>query len=432
VSVAVAVWVAEAVTEAVAVGVALGGTGVSVAGIGVSDGIGEGVSVANCIRVGITRVGSGWQPATSISATPHKEMNVTANKPGRFLMINPLRDVADVSRARIAWLWLTMITLLCAACQSPRATPLSPFLDITQTGVTLPTNVSDSAQALYTPTAAVSSAGGDADTAPAPVQTLLLPLSEFGEQAREQTPDTLFSPPADDAISDIHPEEIIGYSFNGLPISAHTFGTGERALLLVGGMHGGYEANTVVLVRALMAHFERTPSDIRPGVRLIVIPAANPDGLALGTGFDARFNGGGVDLNRNWGCGWSRDAVWRDQPVDPGGQALSEPETRAMAAYIQRVRPAAVLFYHSAAGGVFEGDCQGARTSRIMAAVYGEASGYAYGQPFSAYPVTGTAAAWVDGIGIPSADVELFTRDDPEFDRNLRAVNALQDWLIGQ
>jgi hypothetical protein len=66
-----------------------------------------------------------------------------------------------------------------------------------------------------------------------------------------------------------------------------------------------------------------------------------------------------------------------------------------------------------------------------MSAVLGEATGYHYGAAFSAYPVSGTASNWADGLGIASADVELVTWTDSEFERNLRGVMALQRWLTG-
>lgn len=221
----------------------------------------------------------------------------------------------------------------------------------------------------------------------------------------------------------------VGRSAEGRAITARRFGDGPRALLLVGGLHGGWEANTVALVEELIAHFEANPADVLPGLALVLVPAANPDGLARGRGADSRFNARGVDLNRNWGCEWSAEAVWRDQPVDPGPRPFSEPETQALAALVRALQPGAALFYHSAAGGVFAGSCQEDHGSARLAQLVGEAAGYSYGQPFSAYPVTGTAASWVDGQGIPAADVELQSSRDSEFARNLAGVLALQRWL---
>ena len=226
----------------------------------------------------------------------------------------------------------------------------------------------------------------------------------------------------------------IGTSVEGRAITARRFGDGERVLLLVGGMHGGWEANTVDLVEELIAHFEEHPEDVLPAMALVLIPAANPDGLTRGRTREGRFNGRGVDLNRNWACDWSPDAVWRNERVNAGMTAFSEPETLALAEYIRGLRPAAVLFYHSAANGVYAGDCDSDTNadSEALEAVIGEAAGYRYGQPFSAYSVTGTAPNWVDGIGIPSVDVELRTATDSEFEANLRGVTAAQRWVLDE
>ncbi|MFQ3567636.1 MAG: M14 family metallopeptidase [Aggregatilineales bacterium] len=233
-------------------------------------------------------------------------------------------------------------------------------------------------------------------------------------------------------VPEAHPVTI-GYSVEGRPIVARRFGMGERILLIVGGIHGGWEANTVALVEALSEHFTAHPDAILPGISIVVIPVANPDGLARGTTQAGRFNANGVDLNRNWGCGWSAEARWRAQQVDPGVRAFSEPETQALAAFIRALQPAAALFYHSAADGIFAGTCPSAvraGDSAALAAVLGEAAGYSYGEAFTAYPVTGTAASWAHGQGIAAADVELSSRSDPEFERNLRGLLAVQRWLL--
>jgi hypothetical protein len=51
---------------------------------------------------------------------------------------------------------------------------------------------------------------------------------------------------------------------------------------------------------------------------------------------------------------------------------------------------------------------------------------------FSAYPVTGTAAGWADGLGIASADIELRTGTEIEFEVNLAGVRAVLAWMAGQ
>lgn len=218
----------------------------------------------------------------------------------------------------------------------------------------------------------------------------------------------------------------------GQSLSARVFGQGQHIIMLVGGIHGGYEANTIRLVDELIAYFETTPGAVLPGITLVLIPALNPDGAALGSALSARFNANGVDLNRNWDCGWQPEAFFRTLPVNPGPQPFSEPETVALAALIHDLRPAAVLFYHSAADAIYAGDCPGGGVSAAMSAVYGAAAGYSFGESFGSYSVTGTASTWVDGLGIPSADVELATHENTDFDRNLRGVMALQCWLLGE
>ena len=224
---------------------------------------------------------------------------------------------------------------------------------------------------------------------------------------------------------------IIGQSAQGRDILAWRFGSGSKTLLLVGGIHTGFESNTVLLINALIAHFEGTPVDVMPGMSIILLPVLNPDGLVRGRNADGRFNGNNVDLNRNWDCDWSATAYWKQEKVNPGDRPFSEPETQALKAFIQQIRPTAALFYHSAANGIFEGTCNNVVDSVQLAAVLGDASGYPYGKPFTAYTVSGTESNWADGQGILSADVELAGTRDTEFDRNLRGILAVECWMTG-
>ncbi len=223
--------------------------------------------------------------------------------------------------------------------------------------------------------------------------------------------------------------QVVGQSTEGRDIVAYRFGAGAHILLLVGGIHTGYETNTVTLVNDLIDHFRDVPADVLPGMSIVLIPVANPDGLTRGRDATGRFNANGVDLNRNWGCDWSPDAYWRNRRVDPGVHAFSEAETQALAQFVRQLRPSAVIFYHSAARGVFAGSCDGDHGSQALAAIYGEASGYPYGADFTAYPVSGTEANWIDGQGIPAVDLELTTTQSSEFTRNLNGVMAVQCWL---
>jgi protein MpaA len=75
------------------------------------------------------------------------------------------------------------------------------------------------------------------------------------------------------------------------------------------------------------------------GVQFRIVPDLNPDGHTAGR----RENAHGVDLNRNWPLEWRRH---RGGPFDSGPRPLSEPETRAAARLILRIRPDISIWYH--------------------------------------------------------------------------------------
>jgi protein MpaA len=119
---------------------------------------------------------------------------------------------------------------------------------------------------------------------------------------------------------------IVGHSVEGRPIHAESRGT--PSLLLFGGIHGD-EPGSVELCR----HFG-TPDGV------VVVAALNPDGLQRNHKDNAR----GVDLNRNFpSANWTRE---HPPGYDPGAQPLSEPETRALAALIDQLRPAVIVSVH--------------------------------------------------------------------------------------
>lgn len=238
------------------------------------------------------------------------------------------------------------------------------------------------------------------------------------------------APPA--ATATLLPDAFqFGQTALGEPLTAYRYGTGPKTILLVGGIHTGFEANTVRLMRELQDHYTRNPNGVLPQINLVMIPVLNADGMAYGQQLRGRFNGNEVDLNRNWACGWSENAVFQDMAVDPGSAPFSEPESLALGALIQQIRPQAVIFYHGAANGVFPGNCEGF-VSNPLAAVYSAASGYPYSSDFVNYTVTGSASGWVDSQLIPAIDVELSTTTETEIVENLQGIDGVQRWLAAQ
>lgn len=234
--------------------------------------------------------------------------------------------------------------------------------------------------------------------------------------------------------------QIIGASYEGRPIYSYRFGIGPTPIVFVGGIHGGYEWNTILLAYQAMDYFAAQPYRIPANVTLFIIPVANPDGLFAVTQkegrflvadlaedtFPGRFNGRNVDLNRNWDCQWSATGVWRDQPVSGGSQPFSESENRALRDFFLEKRPALVLFWHSAANGVFAAGCpETDGLSRQLATIFGSASGYPVYERFAYYPVTGDAGDWLSTQGIPSISIELKTHEALDWEENLAGILAL-------
>lgn len=237
--------------------------------------------------------------------------------------------------------------------------------------------------------------------------------------------------------------EVIGTSVEGREIEAYTYGKGETHLLFVGGLHGGYEWNSVLLAYRFMDYLGDNLNVIPEHVTVTVIPSANPDGVYAVVGKEGRFtaadvpengsNGLGrfnahdVDLNRNFDCKWQPESTWREKVVSAGSSPFSEPETQAIRDFVLAHTPDAVIFWHSQANAVYPAECGGdilPETRDIMQA-YAKAAGYQALDSFDAYEVTGAADGWLATIGIPALTVELKTHETVEWEKNLAGIKAL-------
>ena len=130
--------------------------------------------------------------------------------------------------------------------------------------------------------------------------------------------------------------DTIGRSVEDRPITLVTRGTGATSVLVVGCIHGNECAGRAIVKRLRRISVPR-------GVRLLLMPALNPDGADAGT----RQNARGVDLNRNFSRGWRGGG----EPWDtyyPGPRPFSEPETRVARDLIERERPQITIWYHQA------------------------------------------------------------------------------------
>lgn len=240
---------------------------------------------------------------------------------------------------------------------------------------------------------------------------------------------------------------VIGTSVQGRSIEVHNFGPeSDTYLLFVGGVHGGYEWNSVLLAYELIDHLNSNPELIPEGVRVGIVPSANPDGVfevigkegrfgfgdvpeAAGAGGAGRFNANSVDLNRNFDCKWQPESTWRGQVVSAGTAPFSEPEAAALRDLVLDSQPSAVVFWHSQASAVYASECFNGILPETLAIMnlYANTAGYQAVESFDAYPITGDAEGWLASIGIPAITVELSTHETLEWSKNLPAVLALFD-----
>ncbi|HSO12531.1 MAG TPA: M14 family metallopeptidase [Anaerolineales bacterium] len=228
---------------------------------------------------------------------------------------------------------------------------------------------------------------------------------------------------------------IIGLSHTGRPIDVYTFGTGEREYLIVGGIHGGSEWNTVALANELIRHVNDHPEVIPSDVTLYIIRNMNPDGEARSHDVDGRVNNRGVDLNRNfpsqnWAADWDRDGCWVWRQTTGGSYGGSEPETRSVMSFISTHDIQAVLSYHSAALGVFPGGDPWQPDSIRLAKALAKVTDYPYPPLDTGCEYTGTLADWAVENGVGAAvDMELANHTDTDFKKNLKALNVLLNFV---
>jgi len=235
----------------------------------------------------------------------------------------------------------------------------------------------------------------------------------------------------------------IGRSVNNWPIDVYTFGTGSTTLLFVGGIHGGYEWNSVLLAYQFIDYLSATSTAWPANLTIEVIPSLNPDGLHkiigkagrfVATDIPAgtstapgRFNGNNIDLNRNFDCRWVATSTWQNKKVSAGTAPFSEPEALALKNYVTADKPTTVIFWHSMSGTVYASECgQGILPETLnLMNLYASAAGYKTSQTFDSYTVTGDAEGWLASIGIPAITVELKTHETVEWDQNLAGLKTL-------
>ncbi|MEO5627707.1 MAG: DUF2817 domain-containing protein [Candidatus Saccharimonadales bacterium] len=216
----------------------------------------------------------------------------------------------------------------------------------------------------------------------------------------------------------------IGTSVQGRAITAYSFGSGPSRMVFVGATHGD-EKSSAYTLNGLIEDLEAS-GNIPAHRTVVIIPVANPDGFAMGQ----RTNANNVDLNRNFPTNnWKSSVVMPDKSTNPTGGGttpLSEPESRAVANYVQGAR--LVLTYHAIAGTVIPND---AGDSVALAHLYDQKSNVYFASnsqttSIFAYDTTGSLEDWLyDKVGTPALLVELWTRSGNEFAKHQSAMRTI-------
>jgi len=264
-------------------------------------------------------------------------------------------------------------------------------------------------------------------------------------QVATSTSENSTSTAAENPIEEENPSQsVIGSSADDRDIVAYHYGTGDKELLFIGGIHGGYEWNTALVAFEMKSYLDKSPEKVPEGYRVTIIPVLNPDGLhkVVGTEgmFDAsdvptslaatvpgRFNGNTVDLNRNFDCDWKAEGIWQNTKVSGGASAFSEPESQAIRDYVGSHEIAGAVVWYSAAGGVFASNCHDGviAETQTLTDLYADASGYKAYKDFNFYEITGDMVNWFAKENIPAISVLLTSHSDIEWNKNQAGIDAV-------
>lgn len=173
---------------------------------------------------------------------------------------------------------------------------------------------------------------------------------------------------------------VVGRSARGRAIVATRQGRADApyVLLVLGQMHGSEPRG-----RAVVDQVRRLAPPAQ--VQVWTISTMNPDGAAAGS----RTNARGVDLNRNFPRGWVYR--WTRPWFYPGRAPASEPETRAVMAFLDRLRPGLVVSLHQAFNSIDVGSGKSVLWAARLAAALGLPQ---RSVPCGTGPCTGTLTQW--------------------------------------
>jgi len=189
---------------------------------------------------------------------------------------------------------------------------------------------------------------------------------------------------------------VIGNSIKGRPLLSFSYGDmqSDKITLVQCAIHGD-ELPSLPMCFYLIDEVLSEKRALPKGVKLVVQPLLNPDGMLDGR--PQRPNARGVDLNRNFPTtDFEAEAVksWKTRDREdprkfPGIESNSEPETQAIVLFIESKRPQKILSIHTPLGHL-DLDAKGhedhERRARFLAINMSKNSGDYTFKSFGFYP----------------------------------------------
>lgn len=191
--------------------------------------------------------------------------------------------------------------------------------------------------------------------------------------------------------------------------------TAEKQFVITASIHGREYINTTLLLHMMeyyLAHYKSRYRNLWKNTCIIFLPMLNPDGVSISMSTDAthwKENGRGIDLNRNFPCGFGQSPDRNKQ--NPGFSAGDQPETQYLMNFINSLsNPIGVIHYHSRGNVIFyDYDVRGPLKSQIiaMASIAHQTTGYRLIQNSQDTKPAGGFGDWcVYEKGIPSITIE--------------------------
>lgn len=243
--------------------------------------------------------------------------------------------------------------------------------------------------------------------------------------------------------SNMQPWLSIGTSAEDRTIDLFQFGTGNIGILLVAAIHGN-EVGTIKVAHRFISWAKKQPN-LLSRFSFYIIPCLNPDGFAraqtqpdyIHGGLIGRFNGHGVDLNRNFPVPsfqsqstWGRGKRYAESiSVNCGSFGGSEPEIQSLIEYIKTVKPHVYIALHNAAGDVMGNNTE---LSQQLTHIFSRASGYHREtlQDWELLNQTGTAKEWTELQSIAYLEIEGRYRWGSDWVNHQKGFQAVLDYLM--